>query len=216
MITGAAQGVQLAVLQWAVSNGFAVATQVDCLSLAKGGHLACLQWAVAQGSRVSWRMCALAAFGGHLHVLQWLHDNGSWTQASALNGGHLEVFEWARQQGTPVCKELVHAAAKGSYAEVLQWALECAGERIKPDPLFCEIAGNTQVLKVLREHGYEWSKKTCAEFAKRGELELLQWARHNGCPWDWATCSQARIHNNSSHSHTMCSYLGKQSAFRFS
>jgi hypothetical protein len=27
-------------------------------------------------------------------------------------------------------------------------------------------------------------KRTCAAFARGGDLEMLQWARANGCPWD--------------------------------
>src|SRR5690606_33717604 len=41
-----------------------------------------------------------------------------------------------------------------------------------------------QVLKALHAHGCAWSTQTCARFAARGELELLQWAVRNGCPRD--------------------------------
>jgi hypothetical protein len=32
---------------------------------------------------------------------------------------------------------------------------------------------------------------TCSYAAKRGHLEVLQWARANGCPWDEETCTFA-------------------------
>ena len=32
---------------------------------------------------------------------------------------------------------------------------------------------------------------TCANAAKGGHLEILQWARENDCPWDSSTCSYA-------------------------
>ena len=32
---------------------------------------------------------------------------------------------------------------------------------------------------------------TCAHAAAGGHLEVLQWARENGCPWDWKTCAWA-------------------------
>ena len=25
-----------------------------------------------------------------------------------------------------------------------------------------------------------------------GHLEMLQWARANGCPWNWLTCANAK------------------------
>ena len=33
--------------------------------------------------------------------------------------------------------------------------------------------------------------QVCECAAKGGQLEVLQWARVNGCPWDWATCAWA-------------------------
>ena len=36
-----------------------------------------------------------------------------------------------------------------------------------------------------------WNEETCARAAKKGHLEVLQWARANGCPWDRYTCSWA-------------------------
>ncbi len=32
---------------------------------------------------------------------------------------------------------------------------------------------------------------TCASAARGGHLEVLQWARANGCPWDEKTCARA-------------------------
>jgi hypothetical protein len=36
-----------------------------------------------------------------------------------------------------------------------------------------------------------WSKKTCAAAAEGGYLEVLQWLREKGCPWDALTCARA-------------------------
>ena len=32
---------------------------------------------------------------------------------------------------------------------------------------------------------------TCAYAAAGGQLEVLQWLRAEGCPWDWSTCHGA-------------------------
>ena len=37
----------------------------------------------------------------------------------------------------------------------------------------------------------EWDEETCEAAAKGGHLEVLQWARQNGCPWNELTCSAA-------------------------
>jgi hypothetical protein len=34
---------------------------------------------------------------------------------------------------------------------------------------------------------------TCAKAANSGHLEVLQWARANGCPWDERTCQCAGV-----------------------
>eukprot|EP01051_Picozoa_sp_SAG22_P021292 SAG22_NODE_4646_length_1206_cov_1.671183_1_plen_160_part_00 len=36
-----------------------------------------------------------------------------------------------------------------------------------------------------------WDKQTCSRAAERGHLEVLKWARANGCPWDWYAISCA-------------------------
>jgi hypothetical protein len=36
-----------------------------------------------------------------------------------------------------------------------------------------------------------WDKKTCDYAAEGGHLEVLKWARDNGCPWGSDTCLYA-------------------------
>jgi hypothetical protein len=36
-----------------------------------------------------------------------------------------------------------------------------------------------------------WNEAACAHAALGGHLEVLQWARANGCPWDEKTCAMA-------------------------
>jgi hypothetical protein len=40
----------------------------------------------------------------------------------------------------------------------------------------------------------DWRSSTCAHAAAGGRLEILQWARANGCEWDAFTCESA-AHN---------------------
>ena len=44
--------------------------------------------------------------------------------------------------------------------------------------------GHLEVLKWARENGCPWDEVTCAYAAKGGHLDVLKWARENGCPWD--------------------------------
>ena len=44
--------------------------------------------------------------------------------------------------------------------------------------------GHLEVLKWARANGCPWDEGTCAYAAEGGHLEVLKWARENGCPWD--------------------------------
>jgi len=44
-----------------------------------------------------------------------------------------------------------------------------------------------EVLKWARENGCKWDSWTCSNAAEGGHLDVLQWARENDCPWDRST-----------------------------
>ncbi|AVK76359.1 Ankyrin repeat domain containing protein [Pandoravirus neocaledonia] len=51
--------------------------------------------------------------------------------------------------------------------------------------------GYLNVVKWARNNGCPWSRLTCARAAYGGWLDLVKWARENGCPWDESTCAGA-------------------------
>jgi hypothetical protein len=61
--------------------------------------------------------------------------------------------------------------------------------RLSDECLLCAAAatiGDLEGLKALRGEGgsFPWDEETCACAAYGGHLEVLKWARENGCPWD--------------------------------
>ena len=46
------------------------------------------------------------------------------------------------------------------------------------------LGGHLEVLKWARENGCEWDSDTCSNAAIEGHLEVLNWACENGCPHD--------------------------------
>ena len=82
----------------------------------------------------------------------------------AACGGHLEVLQWARANG-----------ARGTSG-----LAPCRGRR----PPGGAAVGASERRSVEQE--------TCAA-AEGGHLEVLQWARANGAPWDELTCSNAAL-----------------------
>ena len=41
-----------------------------------------------------------------------------------------------------------------------------------------------EILKWARKNGCPWSERTCSNAAASGKFEVLKWARQNGCPMD--------------------------------
>ena len=57
--------------------------------------------------------------------------------------------------------------------------------------LLAAESGNLEVLQYARANGCPWDHGTCAGAAKGNHLEVLQWAHANNCPWDEMTCTNA-------------------------
>src|SRR5271155_4194575 len=73
-------------------------------------------------------------------------------------------------------------------------ACKCAIQNKINRQLQCyEIAaeGSLEILKWARSEGCPWNSSTCSWAAYNGHFELLKWARSEGCPWDSDTCSLA-------------------------
>ncbi len=58
--------------------------------------------------------------------------------------------------------------------------------------MFLSLIGHLEILKLLRERNWPWDAYTCNMAASRGKLEVLKWARANGCEWNAVVvCSYA-------------------------
>eukprot|EP01051_Picozoa_sp_SAG22_P000429 SAG22_NODE_11_length_35583_cov_107.128790_29_plen_345_part_00 len=64
-----------------------------------------------------------------------------------------------------------------------------------PSPLAARD-GYLDVLQWARANGCDWSASTCSAAARGGHLEVLQWLRENGCDWNWQTCEAAAFHGH--------------------
>jgi len=51
--------------------------------------------------------------------------------------------------------------------------------------------GHLQLLQWLREQGCPWDATTCAFAAMGGHIPVLEWLRANHCPWDERACEWA-------------------------
>ena len=44
--------------------------------------------------------------------------------------------------------------------------------------------GNLELVQWLRGEGCPWDWQTCYMAVDQGRVEVLRWVRENGCPWD--------------------------------
>src|SRR5580698_3081438 len=64
---------------------------------------------------------------------------------------------------------------------------------IKKEEFINSVAklGYLNIVQWARENGCDWNSSTCSYAAKGGHLEVLKWAHENGCDWDSSTCFHA-------------------------
>ena len=106
----------------------------------------------------------------------------SWAAAGA------EVAPAAGQELLPAGKVTrtrgVDAAASVARAEMVLGALQGPAREKFKSRLCHDFAGggHLEVLQWARAHGCPWDSQTCYYAAENGHLEVLQWARAQGCP----------------------------------
>ena len=44
-------------------------------------------------------------------------------------------------------------------------------------------SGNLELVQWLRAEGCPWNRRTCYWAVMEGHVEVLRWVRQNGCPW---------------------------------
>ena len=122
------------------------------------------------------------------------------------NGNHrCEYFSrdwcvwWSRRfnmtETVPECmNRIIRVTASCGYLDVLKtyWS-DIPGDKIplSMDRWTCAWAasrGHLEILQWLRSQGCPWDYFTCAWAAEKGHLKCLQWARSEGCPWTKYAC----------------------------
>src|SRR5271156_2108265 len=90
---------------------------------------------------------------------------------------------------------IILSAPLCSYVELVTVRFVCRRFRdvVLPSPEsrkrahdVCELAardGYLNLIKWARANGCPWNESTCGYAAWAGHLEVLQWAHANGCPW---------------------------------
>ena len=110
-------------------------------------------------------------------------------EEDAAERGYLSTLKCLRRRGRLYDECLLFAAA-AMVGDLEAFKAMRLAENFPWDVLTCAYAawgGHLEVLKWARENGCPWNRRTCSYAAAGGHLEMLQWARENGCPWDKRT-----------------------------
>ncbi|CAB9509092.1 ankyrin repeat protein [Seminavis robusta] len=189
----AAQNGHLDILKWARANGCPW-DHWTCKNAARFGHLEVLKWAHENGCPWKASTCGAAARNGHLEVLKWARANGCpWhalTCARAAEGGHLEILQWLRENGCQWNAWTCARASGGSHLEILKWA-HANGCRWDVSVCWCAAADGKPGNSPMVHEMVPWNASTCEKAALGGHLEILKWARANGCHGS-STCGCAQ------------------------
>eukprot|EP00878_Enallax_costatus_P002224 GHUV01002396.1.p1 GENE.GHUV01002396.1~~GHUV01002396.1.p1 ORF type:complete len:353 (+),score=74.83 GHUV01002396.1:237-1295(+) len=200
--TAASAGGHLTVLKWlrAQCPPCPLKAGICGEAAASAGHLEVLQWLFSDFfmSPFDTGVCAeAAAAGGHLEVVQWIKlqdkkcclDTGVCTEAAAA--GHLGILQWLRMQEPPmpwnVGNCLVAATAAGHLSVVkLIISQEPTIVLASDAALVAAATRQLDILQYLRSQGAPWDEHTAAAAAGAGCLTVLQWMRNTEppCPWD--------------------------------
>jgi hypothetical protein len=184
---------QLAILQWARTEGLEWHNALICGSAAESGDMNTLLYAMEQGGELNEHTMSCAAQAGKLHICQYLHTQQCpWDSDAAGNAafyGHADVLGWLLQHGCPVNtgaeEGLLFLAACGGHIQVLQLLLD--GSLLTTPAQFTDMLGaaamysHVAAAQWLRQHGAEWPDVLCDDYHDPWPDAAVAWARSEGC-----------------------------------
>ncbi len=155
--------------------------------------------------RYSRKFLEYSALGNQLNVILWMLenypsetlDNADSMYFGAVRGGHIEMLEWIianmpqqilehERQKRFRCGIVAALNARNEQLHVLQCLQENGykfNHRAYTQAAAC--SGSLEVLQYLRNlfPPCPWSFQVCNIAVKQGNLDMLQWAISNGCPY---------------------------------
>ena len=151
----------LEMLQWAHERGYPMGVGVYRTAVDNGGNMDVVVYA-------------------HKHDVPW--DVSVSTLAAAYSS--IDIVKWLITHDCPHNSMLCYNAARHGHFELLKWAVDYGCLYGTPTLLGAAAGGQLEIVKWLYEtKNIVWHFQTCQHAARRHHLEVLRYARANGCPW---------------------------------
>ena len=102
--------------------------------------------------------------------------------------GSVALVKWALAEGCPRegwngHRNFSHVAARYGQVELVKWLCGEGGFAVDEDVMWwAACSGNLELVQFLRGEGCPWDWNTCSEAVDKGHVEVLRWVRENGCP----------------------------------
>lgn len=187
---------QIAVLEWAVANGFKLTSEcAECaLNLETYKHISKtippMSWHYYNNIEIMEYLHELGipiheqvGIGRNLEDLKWLFAHGMFLTPSVIKGametGNLETIQWMYQHVNVA--PFVNYAADRGHIDVLKW-IDSIGLLDHNMCVSATFSGSIVMMDWVRTK-FPWTTST-AKWAACSGLELLKHLIDNGCPWD--------------------------------
>ena len=113
-------------------------------------------------------------------------------ESDVLMPRSVALVKWALAEGCPREHEnginMAHCAAQQGQLELVKCLCGEGGFAMDGDVMGSAAgSGNLELVQWMRGEGCPWDFFTCFWAVINGHVEVLRWARENGCPWRAAT-----------------------------
>jgi hypothetical protein len=182
-----------------------------CMRAARAGADKALMWLLTNGATYQSVIADIAADKGRLDVLYWLKQQGvkwgNYIGNFAALGGDLTTIQWLMNNGATFHAGACKNAAERGHKEVLLFLISKGITCDSRVLIWLASTGSLELIKELRDHpmlifawgaNAEWGSMACAEAARGGHLDMLQWLRQIGTSCDMDTVYNA-IENDHVH-----------------
>ena len=112
----------------------------------------------------------------------------TWVWSHVLLPGSVALAKWALVEGCPRERgdgiTMAAAAAQFGHMELVLWLIQELGFAMDRNVMgYAAGSGNLELVQWLRDEGCPWDCWTCYYAVDYGRVEVLRWLRENRCPW---------------------------------